>query len=324
MTNQTRWCVVTAAMLALAGCGGGGGGDDAAPVTLATITTANAPQITSSVMAASLQGGELASFASLSPQSGGPTPLMAPVYSKVAAIQSAALDALRKHAQAVAHVPFGPEVTQCTDGGTATISGNVANPLAPGPNDTIVVEFAACVEGDTTMNGRLSMRITSFSGNFDTETYAFGVDLQLVALQVAVAGETSTANGSIGVAVNSNASTETTTVTSSSITISEGGSSHTLRDYSSTRIVSAGAYTLDVGGSLTSTDFSGTVTFDTTTLLQGLDGEHPFAGRMLISGAGGATVKVTVLDSTFVRLEVDSNGDGTVDATLDRAWSDLI
>jgi hypothetical protein len=321
MTNQARWCVVTAGMLALAGCGGGGG-DDAAPVTLATITTTNAPEITSSVMSASLQGGELASFASLSPQSGGPTPLAA--YSTVAAIQSAGLEALRKHAQAVAHVPFGPEVTQCTDGGTATISGNVANPLAPGPNDTIVVEFAACIEGDTTMNGRLSMRITSLSGNFDTETYAFGVDLQLVTFQVTVAGETSTANGSIGVAVNSNAATQTTTVTSSSITISEGGSSHTLRDYSSTRIVSAGAYTLDVGGSLTSTDFSGTVTFDTTTLLQGLEGEHPFAGQMLISGAGGATVKVRVLDSTFVRLEVDSNGDGTVDATLDRAWSDLI
>ena len=164
MTNRARWCVVTAGMLALAGCGGGGGGDDAAPVTLATITTTNAPEITSSVMSASLQGGELASFASLSPQSaGGPTPLTAPVYSKVAAIQSAGLDALRKHAQAVAHVPFGPEVTQCTDGGTATISGNVANPLAPGPNDTIVVELAACVEGDTTMNGRLSMRITSVS-----------------------------------------------------------------------------------------------------------------------------------------------------------------
>jgi hypothetical protein len=276
-------------------------------------------------MSASLQGGDLGSFANIGPLgASGPMPMAAPVYSKVAAIPSAQLDALRKHAQAVAQVPFGPEVTPCTDGGTATISGNVANPAAPGPNDTIVLEFAACVEGDTTMNGRLSMRITSFSGNFDTETYAFGVDLQLATFQVTVAGETSTANGSIGVAVNANAATQTTTVTASSITVSSGGSSHTLRDYSSTRIVSAGAYTLDVGGSLTSTDFSGTVTFDTTTLLQGLEGEHPFAGRMLISGAGGATVKVTVLDSTFVRLEVDQNGDGTVDATLDRAWSDLI
>jgi hypothetical protein len=40
-------------------------------------------------------------------------------------------------------------------------------------------------------------------------------------------------------------------------------------------------------------------------------------------GANGATIKVVVLDSTLLRLEVDSNGDGVVDATLDFSWYDL-
>ena len=78
-----------------------------------------------------------------------------------------------------------------------------------------------------------------------------------------------------------------------------------------------------VDGSLTSSDFSGTVNFATTALLQGVGDSHAYTGQLLITGANGATIKVVLLDSTFLRLEVDSNGDGVVDATLDFTWNDL-
>jgi hypothetical protein len=307
----------------LVGCSGGGG-DDPPPAPLATITTTNAPAIAKSVMTAALDGGDFGTFAF--------APMGAPVsspkstrvyYSKVAEIQHAQVGALLQHTQPVALVPVGPEVSQCTGGGTVTLSGNIADPATLGPNDTITFDFASCVEGDTTTNGQFSMRVTSFSGDFASGTFSFAVTTSLTAFQITVGGETATVNGSISVSINATASTLTTTVTSGSISVGDGGSSHTLHDYSSVHTLTSGSFTLDVSGRLTSSDFSGTVSFDTTALLQGMGEDYAFTGQLLITGANGATIKVVVLDSTFLRLEVDSNGDGVVDATIDLTWDEL-
>ncbi len=80
---------------------------------------------------------------------------------------------------------------------------------------------------------------------------------------------------------------------------------------------------MDVAGTLTSTAFSGAVTFDTTVLLQGTGNGFAFTGQVLITGANGATIRVIVLDSAFVRLEVDLNGDGTADEIVDKSWEEL-
>ncbi|HSC13526.1 MAG TPA: hypothetical protein VLI71_00310, partial [Gammaproteobacteria bacterium] len=310
MINRTTWTVVGTVLLFLAGCGGGGD-DDPSPAPTATITTTNAPTIARSVVKASLEGRDLGSFAAFGPMGGSASsPKSARVYySKVAEIQNAAVDALLQHTQTVALVPVGPEVSQCTGGGTVTLSGNIANPATLGPNDTITLDFASCVEGDTTTNGQLSMRVTSFSGDPASGTFSFAVTTTITSFQVTVAGETATVNGTVSISTSVAGSTLTTTVTSSSISVGDGGSSHTLHDYSSVHTLTSGSFTLDVSGSLTSSDFSGTASFDTTVLLQGMGEDYAFVGQLLITGANGATIKVIVLDSTFLRLEVDSNGD---------------
>ena len=244
-------------------------------------------------------------------------------YAKVSEIQNAQIGALLQQTQIGAVIPVGPEVSECTGGGTITLSGDIANPATLSPNDTVTFEYASCVEGDTTTNGRFSMRVTGFSGDPASGVFSFSVATTITTLQITVAGETATLNGSVSISISAAASTVTTTVTSSSISVGAGGSSHTLRDYSSVHTLASASFTLDVSGSLTSSDFEGTVNFDTTALLQGMGDSYAFTGQLLITGANGATIKVIVLDSTFVRLEVDSNGDGIVDATLDVTWDDL-
>ena len=309
-------------VLFLAGCSGGG--DDPPPVPLATITTANAPAIAGSVMTAALDGGDLGSFA-FSPMG---APASSPkstrvYYSKVAEIQNAQIGALLRQTQPVFLAPIGPEATQCSGGGTVTLSGNIANPATLSPNDTITFDFASCVEDDTTTNGKFSMRVTSFSGDPASGVFSFGVTATITSLQITVGAETATVNGSVSISISAAGSLLTTIVTSSSISVGDGGSTHTLRDYSSVRALTSESFTLDVHGSLTSSDFSGTVNFATTALLQGLGDGYAYTGQLLITGANGATIKVVVLDSTFLRLEVDSSGDGVVDATLDFTWDDL-
>jgi len=320
MINRTTWIVLGTGLLMLAGCGGGGSDDP--PVPLAAITTANAPAIARSVVTAAFQGDDLGTFA-FAPM-GVSSPKTAPVYfSKVAEIQEARIGALLQQAQTFALVPVGPEVSPCTGGGTVTLSGNIANPATLGANDTITFDFASCVEGDTTTNGRFSMRVTSFSGDLASGTFSFAVTTTLTSFQVTVAGETATVNGAVSVSISASGSMLSTTVTSGSISVVDGASSSTLHNYSSVHTLTSGSFTLDVSGSLTSSDFSGTVNFDTTALLQGMGDGYAFTGQVLITGANGATIKIVVLDSTYLRLEVDSNGDGVVDATLDLTWDDL-
>ena len=324
MSNRSTLTVVGTGLLFLAGCGSDGG-DDPVRAPLAAITTTNAPAIASAVVTASLAGGDLGSFVAFGPMDvSASSPKSARVYySKVAEIQGAQMGALLQQAQAVALVPLGPEVSECTGGGTVTLSGNIAEPATLSPNDTITFDFASCVEGDTTTNGQFSMRVTSFSGDPMSGVFSFAVTTTLTSFQIVVAGETATASGTVAISMSAAGSTLTTTVTSPSMSVGDGGSSHTLHDYSSVLALTSGSFTLDVSGSLTSSDFSGTVDFDTTGLLQGMGDDYAFTGQWLITGANGATIKVIVLDSTFLRLEVDSNGDGVVDATLDTRWDEM-
>lgn len=325
MTHRTTWTVVTIGVLALSGCSGGGGGGETPQAPPAAITTTNATSIASAVLGASLDGGDLGSFAAFGSFAvPAASPKSARIQSVVTETENAQVGALLKHAQSVAQATIPPETTPCTGGGTVTVSGNIASPGALSANDTIVSDFASCIEGDTTVTGRFSMRVTTFSGDLASGTFTLGVDVTLASFQVTVGGDAATVSGSIAISIGATAGgTVTVTVTSSSISVTEGGATHTLTQYSSTRTLSAGSFTLDVHGALTSTDFSGSVTFSTTTLLQGTDGAFAFVGQLVITGANGATIKVTALDGTLVRIEVDTNGDGVVDATIDTTWSDL-
>lgn len=322
MSKHVISTVAVIGALALAGCGGGGG--SGAPAPSAAITSSNATQIAASVMSSAQNAGDLGSFAFSGSTTTLSTSSKSILAARVAEVQNAQVDALVRRTHAIALATIPPETTACTDGGTITVSGNVSMAGALSPNDTIVFDYASCVEGEATINGRFSMRVTSFSGDVASGTFSLGVSVQISSFQVTVGADTATVNGSVSLVIGATASgTVTTTVTSSSITVTDGSVTNTLSNYSSTSTVTSGAFTRDVSGTLSSTAFSGSVTFDTTTLLQGTGSGFAYVGQVVITGANGATIKVVVLDATFVRLEVDTNGDGTVDATLDVTWTDL-
>ncbi|HEX5049284.1 MAG TPA: hypothetical protein VFX89_19385 [Gammaproteobacteria bacterium] len=298
-------------------------------MSLAPITSANAPAIAGAVLSASFDGSSLGSFAGFG--AGGASPLAGTAtapQSKAAQIQRAhVLAVVKQSAARTAQATFDPEMSQCTGGGTVTVSGNLANPLTLSPNDTILFVFASCAEDGATVSGRFAMRVTSFSGDLLNGAFTLGVSVDLTSFAVTADGETATANGTIAIAVSSSfAGTVSTTVTSSSFTIADGTTTVTLSDYSAARTLDtvAGSFTLDAGGTVTSSAFSGSVTFDTTLLLTGTGDSFASAGELVITGANKGTIKVAVLDETSVRISVDANGDGTVDTIVDQTWEELL
>jgi hypothetical protein len=311
MDKNARRLLALCISAALTGCGGEE--ESPAAVELGEITIANAPTIASAVLVAAFESGDLGVFA---------TSDSTPVASA-----KAAPGALLKYGQSsYMQVPVGPETVPCDFGGTVTMTGDIANPLTLSAGDRITLAYAACDDGESVTDGTFAMTITAFSGDFVSGMFALGIAVDVTAFQVATAAETVTADGDISVTLNALSSpTLAVTLASTSLAVGSNGASHELSGFAAAQNVNqaTGEYTFDAGGTIASSVFDGAVNFDTTEAFAGVGVEYPASGEMLVTGADNGTIRVIALDNVFVRLEIDADGNGTVDAVIDTTWEEL-
>ncbi len=315
------------AIVALSACGGGGS-DSAAPPSLVEITSNNAQAIAGAVLLSSFEGSDLGTFAIFAPASGTETSTKTTaLYAKVGSLQKAETRSLMKQSQqGFMQAPVGPVTADCDVAGTVTTSGTLASSTTLSAGDQITLSFSDCDDGTTVVNGVFSMRIASLTGDLVSGMFTLGIDVTLTDFQVLEAGETVTANGGVSFTTDTTSSpTITTTITTDSLTVTGGGASNTLLDYLMTQVVSdvTSEYSLEASGTLTSSAFSGSVSFETQVALQGTGTDFAVSGELLITGANGATIHVIVLDGVSVRLEVDLDGDAETDEIVDATWADL-
>jgi hypothetical protein len=66
------------------------------------------------------------------------------------------------------------------------------------------------------------------------------------------------------------------------------------------------------------------ISYEIIVLLQASDGQDPESGEILVSGgSGNGTIRIVIESSTSVRLDIDSDGDGAVDAIQYAPWAML-
>ena len=326
--TRTAHALLAAASTILAACGGGSsdGGNIALP-GLADITSTNAPTISSAVMSSMLEGTDLGSFTGLSTGAGS-SPLMGKaVFAKVGSLQTDGVQTLLKQRQlGIFQAPIDPVTENCLDGGTMTLSANLANPSTMSQGDTISFTYVNCAEGTTIVNGTFGMTVTSFSGDMLSGAFSFRVSVSLSGFTIVDDGVLATADGDITITLTATSQpTLDISVTATSLTVSADGQTNTLTDLTISQGIDsvAATYTLDASGSLTSSVFEGRVDFATTVTLQGMGEGNAFSGELVITGAANATIRIMVLDATMLRLEIDTNGDGTPDESIDRSWDEL-
>lgn len=86
----------------------------------------------------------------------------------------------------------------------------------------------------------------------------------------------------------------------------------------------AGEATCSLDAQFASTELGGAVTLTTLTPFVSEDGApNPHAGSVRATGAGNTSLTFTVLDDTFVQLDVDEDGDGFDDFTVTTTWAEL-
>jgi hypothetical protein len=334
----SKGVIKTIVMLSVTGilgaCGGGGGGSDGgssggiAASDPVTVSAANAEQVASATLDASsgLAGNTAGAFA-LVPAAVGDVPSgQTNVIETIIDLVKKAPSLLPGDSSMVKPAAVESLAQNC-DSGTVSGSFNDAdNDLTLSTGDTINMTANNCTFGDVIMNGSLSISHVVVSGDEFAPPYSIQFTLQATNFSVSSGGEVVVLNGggTIGESTNDDISF-TSTFSGKGIELAAGGDSLILTDYNiqETENQATGEYSISINGTISSSNLGGSVTVTTDITLTGVGAFDADVGQITCVGAGNTSVTLIAVDSLNVRLEVDENGDGTVDQTLSAAWSDL-
>lgn len=307
---------ILSGLLAATACSGGGGssGDG-----LAAITQNSAPAIA----AAAMLGCDLSAEAADLAERSLPDMQMQQAV-KLEAPSRGGLEAPTLATSA----PFGPDMENCTVDGDVTFSGDIADAGGTyAAGDTVTAAYDLCDEGaEGMLDGSIAITIMSLVG--DILGAAFDATLDLVVTQLALTlQDTFTFDGDGVLDIDTTVAGVTdTTLAGSRLKVDDGSVFVTLRDYMTSLVldesVDPADYTLSANGRLGSSSFPGEVTYQTTQDFMGSGDAHPDSGVMRITGAS-ATMWLIAVDATNVDLEIDLNGDGSVDALIQTTWDAL-
>ena len=323
-------CVAAASLTLIAACGGSGGNDGGLAgggntATPATITSQNAPVIAG--VAAEVAMGQGVFSSVLSPTipiaSTGADAAVAPVMKPV-------LSAAMKTADPSQLMATSAGRADCAVSGTVDVQADVSDPAAPSLNDRFVFEFTNCDDGDgAVLNGGMAITITALAGDPASGEFLVGMSIEFSAFSVTADGETTGASGTVNFQIDTtNPPLTMITVSASTFVATSSGSEEVLTGFTIEITEDASmfpvAITVETSFTISSPRIGGAVTVTTSLALQSSGTEYPFMGELRIEGADQAVIVLIALDANTVRLEIDIDGDGASDETIDMSWNELM
>jgi hypothetical protein len=314
----------------LAACGGSssddGGLTGGTPTSQpATITVQNAPAIAGTVAEVAMGQGIFSSiFTPDIPIAwGGADVTIAPV------VKPALSVAMKTAAPSQLYATSAGQA-DCAVSGTVDVQVDITDPAQPTIDDTFVFKFSNCDDGTgVVVNGGMTITITALSGDLASGNFLLGMQIGFSAFAVTEDGETVSADGSISIQVDtSNPPVTRITVASSNLVTTSAGMEEVLTSFSVEIIEDASSFpvavTVETSFTVSSPRIGGRVTVTTSLALQSMGADYPFEGELRIEGADGAVIVIIALDANTVRLQIDIDGDGATDETIDMTWDELL
>ena len=229
----------------------------------------------------------------------------------------------------ISNVPVPETTTPCAVDGSVSVTGQVANPTTLSAGDQLNLEFFDCDDGDDrVLNGIYEIVVSNFSGDVLQGQFNLDAMATLDGFEVTRGLELTALNGATTLNLDTSMMPTTSVFMSGvSLSVSDTTDSATLTEFRTEVTHNAGVapevYTTAASGTFTSTLFEGNVNYSTSVPFQGFVGEFPFPGELLVTGAGGASLKLMALDNINVRLEIDP-GDGSGIVTQDTTWFEVV
>jgi hypothetical protein len=198
--------------------------------------------------------------------------------------------------------------------------------------DSVTITANNCVEGSARYSGSFSAQFANLSGT-PSATGAWSATLQMsysafgIALTDASGTASLTYNGGVSIAVNQvSASNASYTISGSSfgfVFVYQGKTlTQILRNFNLTGSNVSGTYTSSADFALSgSSPTLGTMSYTVKTNLPfKRTGTYPSQGSITVTAGNGSSVKLTAIDSTYVQLQVDKNGDGVYEESNTMTW----
>ena len=326
-----NFCIVAAGVPLLAACGGSSNDDNGGLTggTLtsepATITSQNAPLIAGvAAEVATGQGVFSSIFTSDIPIAASSTdtavsPILKPVLST--AMKTAAPSQLYT-------TNAGRE--NCALSGTVDVQVNITDPAEPSINDNFIFEFTNCNDGaGVVLDGGMTITIRTLNGDVASGNFLLGMQIDFAALAVTQNGETTSANGTISIEIDTSSPPITiVSISTSTFVTTSDGTEEVLVSYSAVITEDASTFpvavTVETSFTISSPRIGGEVTVTTSLALESMGEDYPFVGELRIEGADQAVIVMIALDANTVRLEIDIDGDGAADETVDMTWDELM
>lgn len=317
--------LVPALLLAACGGGGGGGGDGGSTATALTITNSNSQAVAAEAVevSGSYESASAGSSLVTGVQVGSASATASPV---LLARAVRALVPLLPQSSAQATGVTGTATASCSTSGSVTVTASASGSGTLTAGDSFQITASNCTQGTgadaVTLNGSLSISVVSGSYDPASSVYPRTVTLRIVTSSFSVTGggETVVSTGDLTMTLTESSSTDTSvslSATSTSYVI--GG--HTVRvvNYTSQVTESAGGTTVQVSGSVESNNSrfgGGLVSYQIATITPfTVDATGAYtAGSIKVTGNASALL-LTVTGTDAFTLKVDTNGDGTWDAT---------
>jgi hypothetical protein len=299
MKATPRLCILVTFLASsfLGACGGGGGGGISVPTEPVGITDTNASQVAAGVpMTASLiDFQDFMSFDTLTAQGEG---------------------------------TFG-----CPDGGSITAAFQVdAAPVGQlSSGDRFTVSFNNCkLDSASTVNGGIAIDFNTITGDWQVDdVWEVDTGFQINHLTFSSGPAHGTFDGSWSQDTTYDTGNATFSLTGDFTTSVSDGSELTAAALDGLVLswsydATAAEATYSVDGQFASTELGGSVVLTTLAAFVKRDADnYPHSGSVRATGAAGSTLTFTAQDENFVQLDVDADGDGLAEFTVNVAWTDL-
>jgi hypothetical protein len=215
----------------------------------------------------------------------------------------------------------------CASGGTVDVTVTQANVNTITVGDRIVAVFVDCDDGLGYMiSGTVDIRIAAIQGDILTDVFLLGMDVLMTDVVVTEGTSVMTADGDFMLTLDSlDFPVVRMSLSGDNLQLGSDGEDVTLSDFEHTLQIDALTEELvaNVLGRLDSSTLGGSVDYVTTVAIEAIGDNDPNTGEILITGADSSSLRLVIIDSNNVRLEIDENGDGTVDAFIDTTWAEL-
>ncbi len=230
----------------------------------------------------------------------------------------------------VSQVPIPPTTTACAVSGSVTFSGEIADPVTPTltTGDFFEFDYNLCDEdlGEVT-DGLIRTDVNNFNGDLPAGLYDLTMTFTLTNLQVSTAVDVLTSNGDVSVTFRTaNSPAVSTGISGNSRTVDSNGSSESLTNFATALTLDGNfvpaPFTMTTSGTLDSTQLSGVVRYSTEQIFQGFEGDFPDSGEFLVVGVN-SSLRLIAENNVNVRIEIDTDGDGIVDQTINTTWAAL-